>query len=152
MGQPARVTAGAGGASPAKKAAAKKAPAKKAPAKKVAAEQTPAKKAAAKKTPPKKAAKKATKAHPHKGTPRSRPRRGAAADGSAADPTMGLPSLPAPPTDPVQILGLERDFTAAQLRQAWRRYAAQHHPDQGGDAATFDRGRAAYETLRGCPR
>jgi DnaJ-class molecular chaperone len=62
---------------------------------------------------------------------------------------MGLPALPAPPIDPLVILGLAESHSAAELRRAWRAYASRHHPDQGGDAATFSRGRAAYQTLLG---
>jgi hypothetical protein len=115
---------------PAKKVPAKKVPAKKAPAKKAPAKKAPAKKAPAKKANAKKAAKKAT-----------------AKKATAAQPTMGLPELPAPPTDPAVVLGLTEPFSAAQLRRAWRSHASRHHPDQGGDAATFARGRAAYEAL-----
>ncbi|MDX1890730.1 hypothetical protein [Mycolicibacterium sp. 050158] len=119
--------------------AAKKVPAKKVPAKKankkVPAKKAPAKKAPAKKVPAKKAAKKASA------------KKAASKKATAAQPTMGLPELPAPPTDPAVVLGLTEPFTAAQLRRAWRSHASRHHPDQGGDAATFARGRAAYEAL-----
>ena len=114
--------------------AAKKVPAKKVPAKK-ANKKVPAKKAPAKKVPAKKAAKKASA------------KKAASKKATAAQPTMGLPELPAPPTDPAVVLGLTEPFTAAQLRRAWRSHASRHHPDQGGDAATFARGRAAYEAL-----
>jgi hypothetical protein len=112
----------AGPPAKAAKKAVKKA-AKKAPAKK-AAKKVPAKKAPAKKAAKKAAAKKAPakKAAPQK-------------------------ALPAPPTDPLAVLGLRVDFTRPQLRRAWRTYAAAHHPDQGGDAATFHRGLRAYEAL-----
>jgi hypothetical protein len=56
-------------------------------------------------------------------------------------------ALPAPPRDPWIILGLTQPCTPADLRRSWRAYASRHHPDQGGDAATFARGRAAYEVL-----
>jgi hypothetical protein len=113
--------------SPAKKAAAKKVPAKKAPAKKAAA-----KKAAPKKAPAKKAAGKKAQAK------------------KKAGPTAGagsLKTLPELPTDPWIILGLTEPCTLAELRRGWRAYASRHHPDQGGDAATFARGHAAYESL-----
>ncbi|WP_176749543.1 hypothetical protein [Mycolicibacterium grossiae] len=113
---------------PAKKAPGKKAPAKKAPAKKAAAK-APAEKAATKKAPAKKAA--AKKAAGKKGTPRP--------------PQRALTSAP---TDPAGILGLSQPITFATVKRAWREYAARHHPDQGGDPATFVRGRTAYETLR----
>jgi hypothetical protein len=96
-------------------------PAKKAPAKKVAAKKAPATKAAPKKT--------------------SRTR---------TSPTAGMrfrKALPAPPKNPWIILGLTQPCTLADLRRSWRAYASRHHPDQGGDAATFARGRAAYEEL-----
>ena len=106
------------------KKAAKKAPAKKTPAKK-----------AVKKAPAKKAVKKSPAKEAAKGTPRntSAPKR---------------PALAAPPTDPLTVLALQPHFTLAELRRAWRDHAATHHPDIGGDAATFSRGRHAYEALR----
>jgi hypothetical protein len=102
-------------------------PAKKAPAKKAVAKKAPAKKAVAKKAPAKKA-----------------PSR------MKTSPTAGagsLKALPKPPTDPWTILGLTEPCTLAELRRSWRAYASRHHPDQGGDTATFARGRAAYEEL-----
>ncbi len=119
---------------PGKKAAAKKAAAKKAAAKKAAAKKAPAKRAPAKKAPAKKAAARkapAKKAPAKKATPRT-PQR----------------ELTPAPTDPATILGLSQPVTFATVKRAWREYAARHHPDQGGDPATFVRGRTAYETLR----
>jgi DnaJ-class molecular chaperone len=101
-------------------------PAKKAPAKKAAAKKAPAKKAAAKKAPAKKAAAKKARANAGAGSVRA---------------------LPAPPQDPYVVLGLSEPCTRADLRRCWRAYASRHHPDQGGDPATFARGRAAYEEL-----
>lgn len=46
-----------------------------------------------------------------------------------------------------QVLGLAPDATAAQIRTAYRRLAAEAHPDRGGQAADFVRIRAAYEIL-----
>lgn len=135
---------------PAKKAA-KKAPAKKAPAKK-APHKHAGQEAAAKKTVGKKAApKKAKKSAPAKGQQERAsggPHQPAAETTTPPRPSMALPQLPPPPTDPLVILGLEDGFGAGDLRRAWRRFAARHHPDQGGDAVTFSRGRAAYEFLR----
>lgn len=141
---------GPGGRAPAKKAAkkavkkaAKKALAKKAataPAKKVAkkaVKKAPAK--AAKKVPAKVAKKAAKKSPPTKGATKTSASRGA---------SMGLPELPAAPTDPFEILGLRGPLTTSTLKRAWREYAARHHPDQGGDPATFSRGRGAFEALR----
>ena len=143
---------------PAKKAAAKKAvkkaaPAKKAPGKKVAKKASPAKKA-----PGKKAAKKAAPAKKVPGD-KAPPKKqsftanvGDSAGSTAAQgqhgPSARRRPLPAPPTDPLVILGLQEPFSSAQLRRAWRLYAATHHPDSGGDSATFLRGREAYLTLR----
>ena len=125
----------------AKKAAAKKVPAKKAAAKK-AAKKAPAKKVAAKKAAKKAPAKKAA---PNKAAKPHQPSNG-------TRPKLGLPELPAPPTDPAEVLGLCEPFDDSALRRAWRTFAARHHPDQGGDAVTFTRGRRAYDELRRRPR
>jgi hypothetical protein len=143
--------------SPAKKAVAKKAAAKKAAAKKAAPKKAAPKKAAAKKATPKNAAgkkdagKKAAgkKAAGKKAAAKKAPPRKAAAQhtrGMRADSATRR-SLPAPPHDPHVILRLTEPYTLTDLRRAWRAFAGRHHPDQGGDAVTFDRGRAAYETL-----
>lgn len=118
------------------KKATKEAPAKKVAHKKVASEPIPAKKAA-KKAPAKKAAKK---------TPPIRSKRRQHSED--AKPRFRLPQLLSPQTDPVDVVGLREPFTAAHLRRAWRTFAARHHPDQGGDAATFARGRRAHDELR----
>jgi hypothetical protein len=133
------------------KAAAKKA-AKKVPAKKAAAKKAPAKKAAVKKAPAKKAPPhKAGRHHPHKkaskasgGKATESERRSAA----GAGPSMGLPQLPATAADPMAVLGLHEPLRLAELRRAWRAFAARHHPDRGGDAVTFARGQHAYDVLR----
>ena len=134
-----------GGAVPAKKAPAQKTPVKKAPAKKAAAKKAakkaPVKKPPAKKSAAKKAAKKAAK-RTSGGQSRSR------STTRTSGPTMARPALPAPVTDPLAVLGLNAPYTPAQLRRAWRSFAARHHPDQGGDAVTFDRGRRAFESLQ----
>src|SRR5690349_17495180 len=147
---------------PGKKAAAKKAPgkkaaAKKAPGKKAAAKKAPGKKAAAKKAPGKKAAgkkvpgkKAAAKKAPGKKASGNRPFDGFAAshfEEAGVPPRMKVPELPAPPDDPLAVLELDEVHTEADLNRAWRRYAARHHPDRGGDALTFTRGRLAYEEL-----
>ena len=151
---------------PAKKVAAKKAPgakaapgkaaakkaAKKAPAKKAAAKKAPTKKAAAKKAPTRKAPPhKAGGHHPHKKASKASgakatksTRRSAAGPG----PSMGLPQLPAPAADPMAVLGLSEPLRLAELRRAWRTFAARHHPDRGGDAVTFARGQHAYDVLK----
>jgi hypothetical protein len=140
---------------PGKKAAAKKAPAKKAPAKKAPAKKAPAKKAPAKKAPAKKVPGK--KAHGRKVTGAATAGKNARAKSasgqrkSESNTTKGAgktrKALPAAPVDPLIILGLTEQYTLADLRRSWRAYAGRHHPDKGGDAATFTRGLAAYETL-----
>ena len=47
-----------------------------------------------------------------------------------------------------EVLGLPREFTSSQLTSAWRSLAAKHHPDAGGDSATFIRLRQAYEVAK----
>jgi hypothetical protein len=124
---------------PAKKAAAKKVAKKAAPGKKAAKKAAPAKKVAKKAAPGKKAAKKAA---PAKKVPGKK-----AASGQSGT-SVGRRALPAAPTDPLVILGVQEPFSIAQLRRAWRLYAARHHPDSGGDSVMFSRGREAYLTLR----
>ncbi|MCV7356528.1 hypothetical protein [Mycolicibacterium fluoranthenivorans] len=126
----------------AKKAAPKKA-AKKVPGKKAAAKKVAKKAAPAKKVPGKKAAKKAA---PAKKAPGKKAAKKAASGQSGT--SARRPALPAAPTDPLVILGVREPFSMAQLRRAWRLYAATHHPDSGGDSAMFSRGREAYLTLR----
>ncbi|MBC7293143.1 MAG: DnaJ domain-containing protein [Thermoleophilia bacterium] len=46
-----------------------------------------------------------------------------------------------------RILKVPRDASFAEVRAAYRRLAAQTHPDRGGDAADFIRVRAAYEVI-----
>lgn len=61
-----------------------------------------------------------------------------------------------PKRDPHDVLGVERDASAAQVKAAWRRLARQHHPDlTGGDAGLARAAtrkmaeiNAAYESLR----
>lgn len=50
-------------------------------------------------------------------------------------------------SDAYRILGLATNATAAQVRAAYRRRAAEAHPDRGGQTADFIRVRAAYEIL-----
>ncbi|BEP12371.1 hypothetical protein acdb102_06820 [Acidothermaceae bacterium B102] len=57
--------------------------------------------------------------------------------------------LALPAATPQAVLGLPPTYTQAELQRAWRRFAATHHPDRGGDQATFVRGQRAYEQLGG---
>jgi len=55
-------------------------------------------------------------------------------------------ALPSP--SHYDALQLPPDASTAQVRAAWRRLAAQHHPDRGGlDAAAMARLNQAYEVL-----
>lgn len=47
--------------------------------------------------------------------------------------------------DPWKILGIHSTKDQSKIEQAWRRLAAQHHPDRGGDPALFRQAREAYE-------
>ena len=52
--------------------------------------------------------------------------------------------------DALTALGLEGDEEWADVQQAYRRLAARHHPDRGGDQAKFIAIREAYEVLSRC--
>jgi len=49
--------------------------------------------------------------------------------------------------DYYQILGVAKTATAAEIKQAYRRLASQHHPDKGGDTAQFQQIQQAYAVL-----
>jgi curved DNA-binding protein len=49
--------------------------------------------------------------------------------------------------NPYQILGVDRNATADEIKRAYRRLASKHHPDKGGDKAKFQEIQAAYEQL-----
>jgi len=46
-----------------------------------------------------------------------------------------------------QVLGVGSQATALEIRQAYRRMALVHHPDKGGNTATFRMVRLAFEML-----
>ena len=52
----------------------------------------------------------------------------------------------------LQLLGLDRDFTPQDLKKAYRRKAAQTHPDMGGSEAEFHEVNTAYELLLNPPK
>lgn len=53
------------------------------------------------------------------------------------------------PRHALQVLGLHVDASRDDVKRAYRRLARDHHPDAGGDAATFHRVREAFEELAG---
>jgi curved DNA-binding protein len=50
-------------------------------------------------------------------------------------------------TDHYNTLGVDRNASPDQIKSAYRKMAAKHHPDRGGDTASFQSVQAAYETL-----
>lgn len=50
-------------------------------------------------------------------------------------------------TNYYSILGVESTASAADIKQAYRRLASQHHPDKGGDKAQFQQIQEAYAVL-----
>lgn len=49
--------------------------------------------------------------------------------------------------NPYETLGVEPTATAAEIKAAWRKLCAEHHPDRGGDTATAAEINAAYDVL-----
>lgn len=50
-------------------------------------------------------------------------------------------------TNYYSILGVDRTANTADIKQAYRRLASQHHPDKGGDKAQFQQIQEAYAVL-----
>ena len=50
-------------------------------------------------------------------------------------------------SDHYQTLGVDRNANQDAIKKAYRKLAAQHHPDRGGDTAKFQEIQAAYSTL-----
>lgn len=49
--------------------------------------------------------------------------------------------------DHYATLGVPKNATQDEIKKAYRKLAAQHHPDRGGDTARFQEISAAYDTL-----
>ena len=49
--------------------------------------------------------------------------------------------------NPYEVLGVDSVATPATIKKAYRKLAAKHHPDRGGDAERFKEVQAAYECL-----
>jgi curved DNA-binding protein len=49
--------------------------------------------------------------------------------------------------DYYHTLGVQKTATQSEIKQAYRRLASKHHPDKGGDTATFQRIEEAYRIL-----
>jgi DnaJ-class molecular chaperone len=50
-------------------------------------------------------------------------------------------------TDHYVTLGVAKTASADEIKKAYRKLASQHHPDRGGDTATFQSIQAAYDVL-----
>lgn len=50
-------------------------------------------------------------------------------------------------TDYYEILGVQKSSTPEEIKRAYRKLAAKHHPDRGGDTAKFQEIQAAYDVL-----
>ena len=58
----------------------------------------------------------------------------------------GFVALPSP-EQPWQVLGVQMGASRAEIEQAYRRLAMQHHPDRGGDEGQMARLNAARDTM-----
>lgn len=50
--------------------------------------------------------------------------------------------------DYYEVLGIDKDASADEIKKAFRRAAIEHHPDKGGDEAKFKEINEAYEVLK----
>jgi molecular chaperone DnaJ len=54
--------------------------------------------------------------------------------------------------DYYEVLGVGKSASADEIKKAYRRLAVQHHPDRGGDEASFREVSEAYEVLKDEPK
>jgi DnaJ-class molecular chaperone len=50
-------------------------------------------------------------------------------------------------TDYYNILGVNKGASSEEIKKAYRKLAAKHHPDRGGDTAQFQKIQEAYDTI-----
>lgn len=50
--------------------------------------------------------------------------------------------------NPYEVLGVDQAATVDEIKAAAKRHAKENHPDAGGDAETFHRGRRALIVLQ----
>ena len=50
-------------------------------------------------------------------------------------------------TNHYNTLGVDRNSSPDEIKKAYRKLASQHHPDKGGDTATFQNIQTAYDIL-----
>ncbi len=50
--------------------------------------------------------------------------------------------------DYYEVLGINKDASADEVKKAFRKAAVEHHPDRGGDEAKFKELNEAYEVLK----
>lgn len=62
-----------------------------------------------------------------------------------AQPWTKAAARPAPAPAWCKVLGLPPDATPAEIKSKYRQLALKHHPDKGGDAATFNKINEAYK-------
>ena len=51
-------------------------------------------------------------------------------------------------SNPYSTLGVSKNATEAELKQAYRKLAMENHPDKGGDQNLFAEISSAYDTLK----